>query len=174
MSKVLTFVARELREALPAFLFFLVAFHMIALSKTVLLEHYEITAVGVSIATIGALIVAKAILVVESLPLARLFSRRTLANVLWKTLLFGVVAMLFRVLEELIPIAFRHGGVVAAAERTIDAVPWPYFWIFQMWLFALLFLYCLAAELVRMVGAATVRGMLLDAKEVPTEPRPRP
>ena len=174
MGKVLAFVAREIREAVPAFLFFLVAFHMIALSKTVLLEHYEITAMGVSIATIGALIVAKAILVVESLPLARLFSKRTLANVLWKTLLFGVVAMVFRVLEELIPIALRRGGVVATAERTIAAIPWPYFWVFQMWLFALLFLYCLATELVRAIGGAKVRGMLFDAKEGPTERRPRP
>ena len=167
MRNVLAFVAREFREALPPFLFFLVAFHMIGLSKSVLLEHYSITVASASVATIGALIVAKAILVVESIPLGRLFSKRVLANIFWKTLLFGLVAMLFRVLEELIPIAVRHGGALAAAERMVDEIPWSYFWIFQMWLFALLFLYCLAAELVRVAGRTKVRSMLI-------EPRPRP
>ena len=167
MGKALSFVVREIREALPAFVFFLVAFHMIAVSKAVLLEQYRITVASASIATIGALIVAKAILVVEGIPLARLFAKRALANVLWKTLLFGLVAMLFRVLEELVPVAVKHGGVVAAAKRMTEEISWPYFCVFQMWLFALLFLYCLAAELVRIAGRPKVRSMLI-------EPRPRP
>lgn len=35
--------------------------------------------------------------------------------------------------------------------------------VIQMWLFGLLFLYCLVSELVRVIGAAKVKAMLLDS-----------
>lgn len=49
-------------------------------------------------------------------------------------------------------------AVVAKEMR--EALP---VWVIQMWLFGLLFLYCLASELVRVIGAAKVKAMLLDS-----------
>jgi len=164
MSKVMAIVAREIREAVPALLFFLMVFHMILITKKVILEDYNITTTGTAIATVGALIVAKAILVVETLPIARLFSGRMLYNILWKTLLFSAVSLLFRFVEELIPLIAKHNGLVTAATHLLEEVSWPHFWVLQMWLSASLLLYCLASELVRMIGAVKVKGMLLDSK----------
>lgn len=161
MNKALAIVANEFREALPAMLFFLIAFHMIVVTKTVILEDYEISAASASIATVAALIVAKAILIVEKLPIARLFSNRMLYNIIWKTLLFGAVAMLFRFVEELIPLIAKHEGFAMAMRHLFGEVHWSHFWVIQMWLFGLLFLYCLASELVRTIGAARVRALLL-------------
>jgi hypothetical protein len=164
MSKVMAVVAREMREAVPALLFFLVVFHMLAITKAVILEDYHITTTGTAVATVGALIVAKAILVVEKLPIARLFSGRMLYNILWKALLFSAVSLLFRVVEELLPLLAKHNGLISAATHLLEEVSWPHFWVLQMWLYASLLLYCLAAELVRLIGPVTVKGMLLGAK----------
>jgi hypothetical protein len=135
-----------------------------SLTKNVILEGYNITTTGAAVATVGALIVAKAILVVEKLPIARLFSGRMLHNILWKALLFSAVSVLFRVVEELIPLLAKHNGLVTAATHLLEEVSWPHFWILQMWLYASLLLYCLAAELVRLIGAVKVKGMLLGPK----------
>jgi hypothetical protein len=163
MSKVMA-VVREIREAVPALLFFLVVFHMILITKNVTLEDYHITTTGTTVATIGALIVAKAILIVEKLPIARLFSGRMLYNILWKALLFSIVSLLFRVVEEFLPLLAKHNGLVPAATHLFEEVSWPHFWVLQMWLNASLLLYCLASELVRTIGAVKVKGMLLGTK----------
>lgn len=163
MNKVWAVVAKEVREALPAMLFFLIAFHMIAITKTVILDDYEISGATATIATVAALIVAKAILIVEKLPFARLFTTRMLYNIIWKTLLFGAVALLFRFLEEFISLIAKHESPAMAMEHLFGEVTWPHFWVIQMWLFGLLFLYCLASELVRTIGSAKVKAMLLDS-----------
>jgi hypothetical protein len=105
---------------------------MIALTKAVILDDYHITMTGSSIATVGALIVAKALLVAEKLPIARLFSRTMLYNLLWKTLRFSAVAGLFRFVEELMPPIAKHHGLVTAATHLFEEMSWPHFWVLQM------------------------------------------
>lgn len=164
MTKVRAVIAHEVRGALPAFLFFFVAFHMIAVTKAVTLNDYAIGAGSSTVATIGAVIVAKAILLVEKLPLARHFSDPAAHNILWKALLFGVVAMLFRIVEELLPVIANGGRLIGVAEHLAGGLPWPHFLVMQMWLFALLLLYCLASELVSAIGPRKVTAMLLDRR----------
>ena len=163
MKKIGASAAKEIREALPPFIFFLFLFHMIALTKAVSLGDYSITALRATVSTVGALIVAKAILIVEALPVARLFSRRRVNQILWKTLLFAVVVLLFRFVEEIISSSSKHGGVVAATKVLFDEISWPIFGVLTLWILGGLFLYCLASELVSEVGWEKVRGILFGA-----------
>jgi len=169
VKKIGATVAREIREALPALVFFLFLFHMIALTKAVLLGDYSITALRATGSTIGALIVAKAILLVEALPIARLFSGRRVAHVLWKTLLFAAVVLLFRFVEEIIPLTSKHGGVVAATKAMYGEISWPLFWVLALWILGGLFLYCLASELVRAVGPEKVKELLFSTRTTGSE-----
>jgi hypothetical protein len=164
MRGIKGWIASEIREALPPFILFFAAFHLIALTKSVVLEDQGITAAGAALATLGALIVAKAVLIVEKLPVSRLFSERAIHSVLWKTLLFGVVATLFRALEELIHAIIHHEHVAGGAERLIAVVSSPQFFVMQLWLFALLFLYCLAAAVASAIGGKTLKALLLDRR----------
>jgi hypothetical protein len=165
VSKVGALVVREIREALPPFVFFLILFHLIALTKAVVLEDYSLTALRATFATVGALIVAKAILVVEALPFARLVSAPRIAQVFWKTLLFGVVALIFRFLEELIPLVSKYASVATGVERLLDEVHWPLFWVVGLWMLVSLFFYCVAAELLRAIGSENVRQALFAVPE---------
>lgn len=162
MTGIKGWIASEVREALPPFILFFAAFHMIALTKSVILEDHGITAPGAALATLSALIVAKAVLVVEKLPVSKLFTERAIYSVLWKTLLFGVVATLFRALEEQIHAIMHHDGV--NAEWLVAGVSWPHFVVMQMWLFSLLFLYCLAAALASVIGGKTLKTLLLSRR----------
>lgn len=160
MGRIGTIIVHELREALPATLFFFVVFHMLAFTRTVILDDYHLSAASASIATVGALIVAKAILIVDSLPLARWFGSRLIYNVLWRTWLFGMVSLLFRILEELLPAMFGSRSFADEAAHLWSAISWPHFWVMQMWLFALLLLFTLAAALVHRIGATSIQEIL--------------
>jgi hypothetical protein len=163
MKKIGTIIVREIREAVPATIFFLWLFHMIALTKAVTLGDYSITALRATVATVGALIVAKAILIVEALPISGIFSRQLWFHVLWKTLLFNVVVLIFRFIEEIIHLIRKHGELSTAVAQLYHETVWPQFWVFQLWLFCGLLLYCVAAEIVRMVGAQRVKAMLFGS-----------
>lgn len=160
MNRYVAIVAKEIRDVLPAFIFFLFLFHMIALTKAVLLEDYSITALRATASTVGALIVAKAIMLVEALPVARLFSNRRVFQILWKTLLFTLVALLFRYVEEIIPLVSKYGSVVAATKALFDETAWPVYVVMALWILGGLLLYCLASELVREVGPGKVKEIL--------------
>ena len=164
VNRIGAIVAKEIREALPATIFFLFLFHLISLTKAVSLDDYSITALRAAGATVGALIVAKAILVVEALPMARLSSGRRMFHVLWKTLLYGVVALLFRFVEELVSLASKHGSLVSATKAMYREVSWPLFAVLALWILGGLFLYCLASELVRAVGPEEVKEILFGTR----------
>jgi hypothetical protein len=159
MIKLGAFVAKEVREVMPATILFLFLFHMIALTKAVALGDYSSSALRATTATVGALIVAKAILVVEALPISRLFSSHRVSHILWKTLLFGVVALLFRFVEEIIELASKHGGLAAATQVMFREIAWPLFWVLMLWVLGGLLLYSLASEFVRTVGPEKVKAV---------------
>ena len=80
-------------------------------------------------------------------------------HLLGKTLLFGTVALLFRFVEELIELASKHGGVVAATKVIFDEISWPLFWVLALWVLGGLLVYVLASELVRAVGSEKVKDI---------------
>ena len=164
MKRIGAVVAKEFREGLPAFIFFLFLFHTIALTKAVSLGDYSVTALRATAATVGALIVAKAILLVEALPLARLSSRRRVVQILWKTLLFAVVVLLFRFLEEIIELSSKKGGIVAATKVLLEEISWPIFGVLSLWILGGLLLYCLASELIVVLGPEKVKEIFFGAR----------
>jgi ABC-type polysaccharide transport system permease subunit len=164
VRKLVPIVVKEIREALPATIFFLFLFHLIALTKAVSLDDFNITALRAVGATLGALIVGKAILTVEALPIARLFSDRMAVHVLWKTLLYGIMVLVFRIIEELIPLISKHGGLVQAAAAMYREVSWPLFGVLGLWILSGLFLYCLTDELVSVMGRSRVMQILFSAR----------
>lgn len=164
MGKIPAIVAKEIREALPATLFFLFLFHMIALTKAVSLGDYSLSALRAVSATVGALVVAKAILVVEALPMSRWFSSMRIVQVLWKTLLYSIVVFLFKVLEEAIPLAAKHGGFMPGVRALYEEVSWPLLVVLTLWIVGGLLAYCLAFELVRAIGPGRVKDIFFGTR----------
>jgi hypothetical protein len=161
MKKLLAWLAREFREALPAFLFFLAILQMGRFTMALALEEYRISAAGAAVATVGALIVAKAILVADALPLSNLFARRALAiQIAWKSVVYGLITAAFRYLEELIHAWRKYGGLAAAQERLLEEVSWPHFWAVQLWIAFSLVLFCTGVELIRVLGKDRMKAIL--------------
>lgn len=161
MNRAAAFAVHELREALPVFLFFLAILLLGRATQMLLLEGYRISAGSTAVAVVGALIVAKAVLIADAVPVTRWFAGQALiVAVLWKALIYGAIVLAFRYLEELIPL-WRAAGELAAAHRQLLAeTSWPHFWAVSLWVAFSLLLYCVGAELVRALGRERVVRLL--------------
>jgi hypothetical protein len=170
MNRILALIAHEIREAIPAFLFFLVVFMLGRLTQALLLDEYHITLGRTAVAVVGALIVAKAILIADALPLTKVFANRALAySIVWTSLVYFVITFAFRYIEELIPLWRKYGSVVAAHERLLEEVSWPHFWVVQLWVGFSLLCYCTGVALVRAIGKDRARALIFGAAGAPQQ-----
>lgn len=158
----------ELLEVIPPAVFFFIAFQVIAFTRALMLEQYGIRVSTFVAATVAALVVAKVVLIADHLPLINRFPEKPLIyNVVWKTLVYLLAALLVRYLEHLIPFAREHGGLAAANRHLLDEVVWPHFWAVQIWLLVLLLVYCALRELVRALGRERVLHLFFGSPRPP-------
>lgn len=142
MSSIVSRLKREVVEAIPPAVFFFGAFQVIALTRALMLEQYGIRASTFVAATIAALIVAKVVVIADLLPFVNRFPDKPLIyNVVWKTVIYMVAALLVRYLEHLIPFIREHGDLALANRHLLDEVVWPHFWFVQIWLLVLFLMY---------------------------------
>jgi hypothetical protein len=170
MGKFGAAVVREVREAIPPMIYFTVVFHAVAITKAAILKNYNLSATGSAVAVVGALFVSKAILITDKRRFANVLSAGPLLyNVLWKAAIFGVFTLLFCVTEELIHLLAKYRSLGAAVQHFSAEGPWQYFWLYQMWLYGSLVMYCLVIELGHRLGARNFKELLLAP--APTVPR---
>lgn len=165
MSQISSRIKDELVAVIPPTVFFFAAFQLIAFTRALMLREYGISVSAFVTASIAALVVAKVVLIVDLLPFVNRFPDKPLVyNVVWKTLIYLVAALLVRYVEHLIPFVREHGDLVMANRRLLDEVVWPHFWAVQIWLVVLFFVYCALRELIRVLGRDRVLNMFFGAK----------
>ena len=97
------FLRREFAAAWPVFLFFLVGFLLLVCLIKTALAGFSIHVNAVSNAVVGALIAAKAALVMDETPLARkLLRHRRIVGIAVKTLIYGIACLLLGYVERLL------------------------------------------------------------------------
>ena len=161
MRKFVDVVIREITEAIPPAIYFMFIFHLLALTKAVLLRENGLTFTRSAVATIGALTVAKAILLTDKSRVANLLAKRPLLyDAAWKAVVFSVFTVLFHVIEELIPLLRKFPGFANAWSHLLSDTHWPFFWVMQLWLYGSLLLYCVITAIPERFGVKNVKALL--------------
>lgn len=167
MSRIRARLKHEILEAIPPAVFFFFAFHLIAFTRALMLEQYGIEVSTFANVTVGALVVAKVVLIADLLPFVNRFPEKPLIyNVLWKTLIYLIAAFVVRYVEHLVSFLREHGDFLLANRHLIDEVVWPHFWFVQVWLLVLFLAYCSGRELVRALGPGRMRQMFFGSRGV--------
>ena len=160
MSKMAAKVKEEFGKLLPPTLFFLVSLHVLALVRTLFLKGAGIaldTSVSV---TVTALILGKAVLLADMLPFTNRYPGKPLAfNIVWKSSLYFLVALLAHYLEDLYDFWRGTGGFVAGNEKLLAQMVWPHFWAIQILLAVMILSYCTMREIARTIGEDRMRRM---------------
>jgi hypothetical protein len=153
MSKISSKLKEEFLALLPPTIFFFVALHIVAFVRVLMLKGTGISPLSSVSVAVAALILGKAVLIADMLPMINRFPDKPLIyNVAWKTLLYMVMATLIHYLERLIDFWRQAGGLVAGNEKLFSEMVWPHFWAIQIILFVLIAMYCTIHELVRVIG----------------------
>jgi hypothetical protein len=114
-------VVGELEEFALAFLYFAICFLVLVLMKKLILAEYEVGFYGLSAALVGALIVAKVVIVLEHAPLGGWVQRSpVLVDVILRTVLYSLGVLIAVVLEHGFEQRHEHGGFGNAIGAVIQ------------------------------------------------------
>ncbi|HET7763607.1 MAG TPA: hypothetical protein VFK92_00790 [Burkholderiales bacterium] len=153
---------RELRVVLLTTLYFAAWFVLLMVVKKLVLEEYQIEVRGVSLALVGALIVAKVVLVLEHVSLGEWVGRHPAAvGVALRTLLYGIGVLLMLLLEKAFESRDEAGGFWPALLHVFQHRDMPHVWANTIVVVFALFAYNVLAVLRRLLGAESlVRSFL--------------
>jgi hypothetical protein len=153
-------VKEEFQKLLPPTIYFFITLHLVALVRSLLLRGTGIELVSSLAVTIAALTLGKTVLIVDVLPFMNRYPDKPLAyNVVWTTTIYFVVATFIHYLERLYDVWKDAASLSAANDSLLAQMIWPHFWGTEIVVFLIIFMYCVARELVRAVGAKKAREM---------------
>ena len=168
MSKLSTKLKEEFFALLPPRIFFFVALHVVAYVRVLMLKGTGISPLGSVSVAVASLILGKAVLLADMLPMINRFPNKPLIyNVAWKTLIYLVMSALIHYIERLIEFWRQAGGLVAGNEKLLSEMVWPHFWAIQIILFVLIAIYCTMHELVRVIGKEKVLRIFFGPMPAP-------
>ena len=152
---------RELREMVPPVIFFFTGFNIIVLTTNLILADYSKSVGNFMLATGAALLVAKAVLIANPLPLMRRYDRAALIRpILFKTVVYWVIVGVVRLLEHFIEFSLVDTHPVRDfLPHMIATFSWHRFAAIQIWILVLFLIYVSATEFSHLLG----KGKLWDA-----------
>src|SRR5437016_2755024 len=168
MTKVFGKLKEELFELLPPTIFFFVALHIVAFVRVLMLKGTGISPLSTMSIAVAALILGKAVLIADMLPLINRFPHKPLIyNIAWKTVIYLLLSAVIHYLERLIDFWRETGGFVAGNQKLLSEIVWPHFWAIQLILFVLIAMYCTMHELVRVIGREKVLRIFFGPMPAP-------
>ena len=168
MSTLTAKIKEEFLAVLPPTIFFFVALHIVSLIRALMLKGTGLTPMTTVSVAVAALILGKAVLIADMLPIINRFPKKPLIyNVTWKTMIYLVVSALIHYLERLVDFSRQAGGLVAGNEKLLAEIVWPHFWAIQIVLLVLIPMYCTVHELARVVGGDKLRQMFFGPIPIP-------
>jgi hypothetical protein len=160
-----SWLLHEVREALPPTIFFFVGFNLIVLTTNLLVAQYLVAVSSFMLATLGALVVGKAVLVANKVSLVRLYDRAPLVQpILFKTTFYWIVVFFARLLERFVHFLLEGNGPIDFFTYLSTDFSWRHFIAVSLWLFVLFLVYVTATEFSHLFGPGEVWRLLFTRR----------
>jgi hypothetical protein len=152
----------EAREALPPTIFFFIGFNFVVLTSNLLVAQYLIGLSNFMLATLGALVVGKAVLVANKIPLLRRYDRAALIRpILFKTTFYWMIVFLARLLERFGHfILLEHNRPANFFPYLATTFSWHRFVAISLWICILFLIYVTASEFSHLFGRGEIPRLL--------------
>ena len=160
----------ELKAIILVTLFFAAWLGIFMWLKILLLEDYHIQFGGFSMVLIGALILAKVVLILEHVSLgAWLRDKPVLVDVLLRTILYAFGTFVVMLLEKTFESRHEQGGFGPALVNVFQHRDMPHVWANTICLAGALLFYNLLAEINRRLGVGGLARMFLSPSRDSTD-----
>jgi hypothetical protein len=152
----------EFYEILPPTIFFFVDFNLIVLTTNLILAQYSVAVGNFMLATAGALVVGKSVLVADAMAFIRRYDRAPLIQpILFKTIVYWAVVFVARLLEEFVRFwLVEHHPLASFLPHLITSFSWNHFAAVQIWILVLFFIYVTASEFNHLFGNGELQRIL--------------
>ena len=168
MHKILEKLKEEFFAILPPTIFFFVALHLLTFIRVLMAQGSHFQPLSTMSIAIAALILGKAVLIADMLPPINRYPNKPLAyNILWKTMIYLLMASVIHYVERLIDFSRQAGGVVAGNEKLLAEIVWPHYLAVEIILFILILAYCTARELGRVIGREKMLRLFFGPMPLP-------
>jgi hypothetical protein len=155
-------VRHEVREIGLVTLYFLACFLFFLSMKALLLDEYHIETPVLSTAIIGALVVAKVVVLLDKTSLGERFaSSRLLVHVLWRSLVYTAVAFVVTLAERLFDLYRRSGDLSTSLTELWAGEDVDHFLALNLTVGLSLLVYNVFAEIERHLGGGALRDLFL-------------
>jgi len=155
----------EVREALPPTIFFFIGFNFIVLTTNLLVAQYMVAVSNFMLATLAALVVGKAVLVANKMPLLRRYDRAPLIQpILFKTAFYWVIVFFARLLERLAHFLVEGNSPGDFGSYLITTFSWHRFSAISLWIFVLFLIYVTVSEFSHLFGPGEIRRLLFTRR----------
>jgi hypothetical protein len=120
---------KEIETVALTTLYFAVWLGVLMLIKRLILEEYRIEFRGMSLALLGALVIAKVVLILEHVPLGQWVRRHAaLVDVALRTLMYTLGVVVVLLLEKAFESRHENGGFGAALAKVFQHRDIPHVW----------------------------------------------
>jgi hypothetical protein len=158
---ILSKLKQEAINAIPAIIYFVIAFNLIHFSSDLAREPGDIQYFSYFTMTLSALIIGKVLVIVNCFSFINAFPRKPIIyNISWKMLIYMACINLLVVLHILLHAAYRLQSFTAAYQRLLFDLRLPIFWSTEMFLILAFLVYITFSEFVRVLGKGRVHHML--------------
>src|SRR5262245_48596966 len=145
-GRIGTRLLHEVREALPPTIFFFVGFNFIVLTTNLLVAQYLVAVSNFMLATLAALVVGKAVLVANKMPLLRRYDRAPLIQpILFKTAFYWVIVFFARLLERFVRFLLEGNWPGDFGSYLVTTFSWHRFSAISLWILVLFVIYVTAS-----------------------------
>ena len=144
-------------------LFFASWFCMMVLLKKLVLSEYEIRVGNLSVALLGALVVAKVVLIMETIPIgSRLRARSGLFHIAMRTLMYALGVFLVLLVEKAFEARHEYGGFGSALANVWHHKDMPHVWATAICVAGALLMFNTFFIIRRHVGKRRLRLMFIS------------
>jgi hypothetical protein len=164
----MTKLKEEFFKILPPTIYFFVALHLVMFIRVLIAKGSHFQPLSTMSIAIASLILGKAVLIADMLPPINRYPNKPLAyNIVWKTVIYLLMASVIHYVERLIDFSRQAGGIVAGNEKLLSEIVWPHYWAVEIVLFILILVYCTARELARVIGRKKMLRLFFGPTPLP-------
>jgi len=158
MNKILQSIRTETRKAIPAIIYFFIAFNLFRVTFGMMFVNVGLKPTTFLSTIISAIVVGKIMILSNYLPFFNIFANKPLIySTLWRTSIYLTFSLVFRLIEHLIPFVVKYKDIGLAWQNLLDHTWWTRFWTIQIWYLILLLLFVVAQDLIKVIGTDRLR-----------------
>ena len=161
---------KEFRSIFWTSIYFFTWFGGLMILKVLLLEEYRIEFYGLTAVVIGALVVAKVVLILEYVPMPFTMGKPAYVDILSRTFLYLAGVVIILILEKSIEARHEYGGILNAFESIKTHTDKYHIWVNTLSVFGALLFYNIWSVVKKHFGKGIFRKLMISPVPLAAEP----